>query len=136
MGQVGIEAAEENQMESARVITAIIKRREAMQKGISVTKQICDQCSAQSLYHLVYKVLLDEVEEALPNIAGLESKLQEIAAQISQEKARVAEEEKQAADAEADYAKRLKARAEEDRKEAEEEAKEEDNEDEEGEGEA
>lgn len=78
MGEVDIDTAERNQTESTRVITAIIKRHEAMQKGISVNKQICNQCSAQSLFHLVYKVLLEEVEEALPNVAGLESKLQEI----------------------------------------------------------
>ena len=76
MGEVNIETAEQNQTESAKAITAIIKKRETMQKEISVNKQICDQCSAQSLFHLVYKVLLDEVEEALPEVADLESKLQ------------------------------------------------------------
>ena len=70
-----IEAVEKNQSESSRVLAAINKKRQALQKGLSVTKQVCEQCSSQSLFHLVYKVLLDELEEALPNVAGLEPKL-------------------------------------------------------------
>lgn len=121
MEEVDLEIVEQNQTESARILTAIKKKHQTFQNGISVTKQICEQCSSQSLFHLIYKVLVDEVEEALPNVDGFEKRIQEVAKEISQEKARVAEEEKEAADAEVEYQKLLKQREEEDAKDAEQE---------------
>ena len=121
MEEVDLETVEQNQTESARILTAIKKKHQTFQNGISVTKQICEQCSSQSLFHLIYKVLVDEVEEALPNVDGFEKRIQEVAKEISQEKARVAEEEKEAADAEVEYQKLLKQREEEDAKDAEQE---------------